>query len=242
MNLGLAGKLALVTGASQGIGRAIALTLMHEGAFVVAVARSKPSGLTVPWSGDGGHVIHATLDLTAPDTVAAMATLLATSAVSPPDIIVHNLGGSLSGSDDYEAVWRFNVGIAKELNDVFVPQMQARSWGRVVHLSTLSTKTHNGYPAYVAAKCALEGYVKTLARSVAKDGVVVTAVAPGAIYTEGRHFAKLSEPELATYYDRHLPTRRLGTAQDVASVVAFLCSEQAGFMAGAIVPVDGGGY
>src|SRR5260370_29281246 len=122
--------------------------------------------------------------------------------------------------------------------------MGERRWGRVVHLSALSTATFNGYSAYVSAKLALNGYVKTISREVAKDNVIVSAVAPGAIYSEGRFFAKLTMENpaaLEQYFDNHLPTRRLGTAADVAAGTAFLCSEHASFMAGAIVGIDGGG-
>ena len=101
-----------------------------------------------------------------------------------------------------------------------------RHWGRVVHLSTLSTTTFNGYSAYVSAKLALNGYVKTMSREVAKDNVIVYGHHAGTIYSEGRFFAKLTRENPAAldqYFDNHLPTRRLGTGEDVAAVTAFLC-------------------
>jgi 3-oxoacyl-[acyl-carrier protein] reductase len=122
--------------------------------------------------------------------------------------------------------------------------MVERKWGRVVHLSTLSTYTYNGYAAYVSAKCALDGYVKTVSREVSKDNVIVSGVAPGAIYSEGRHFAKLQKENPAAlegYFKEHLSIKRLGRAEEIAPVAAFLCSDQASFMAGAIVGIDGGG-
>ena len=163
--------------------------------------------------------------------------------------MVHNLGGSFglpafSLVPDWQKVWYFNVGIGHELNCAFIPSMIEKHWGRIVHLSTLSTRTYTGYPPYVSAKCALDGYVKSMGRQVAKDNVIISAVAPGAIYSEGRYFAKLQDenrPELQTYFDNFLPSRRLGRGDDIAPVVAFLCSDYASFMAGAIVPVDGGG-
>jgi len=250
MELGIAGRLAVVTGASRGIGRAIALGLAREGARVVAVARSQEHLETLEKGMEGGGHQMVTLDLTEAGAPARFAEQVKREA-GDPEIVVHNLGGShgvfkaFAPSDDWARVWHFNVGIAHELNRIFIPAMVERRWGRVVHLSTLSTFTFNGHAPYVAAKTALNGYVKTVNREVAKDNVIVTAVAPGAIYSEGRHFAKLMKENpaaLETYFNEHLPTRRLGRAEDIAPVVAFLASEHAAFMAGAIVSVDGGGF
>ena len=122
--------------------------------------------------------------------------------------------------------------------------MTKNKWGRIVHLSTLSTATYSGNAPYVSAKCALDGYIKTLSRQMAKHNVVVSAVAPGAIYTEGRYFAKLRNEDpamLQKYLDENLPTGRLGEPEDIAPVVALLCSHQASFMAGSIVAIDGAG-
>lgn len=250
MDLGIKNRIALVTGASKGIGRAIALKLAREGARVVMVARGREAleqvraAMPAP---DRHHVIAADL---VPDGAPANVAQSILRDIGEPDIVVHNLGGShgapaaFSSSEDWCRVWRFNVGIGHELNRVLVPTMVRRGWGRVVHLSTLSTLTYNGNPAYVSAKCALDGYVKSISREVAKHNVSINAVAPGAIYSEGRHFARLQRENpaaLECYFDEHLPIRRLGTGQDVASAVAFLCSEQASFAAGSIVRIDGGG-
>ncbi len=249
MNLGIKDRLALVTGASRGIGRAIAKELAREGARVILVARTPElleavrQELTAP----DKHSLVA-VDLMAEGGVPKLADFI--TKLGNLDIMVHNLGGSagvfpaLAPAADWQKVWQFNVGIAHELNRLFIPAMVQRRWGRIVHLSTLSTTTYNGYAAYVSAKCALNGYIKTVSREVSKDNVTITAVAPGAIYSEGRHFAKLQKEnpaELENYFKEHLPIKRLGTAEDVAGVVAFLCSAQASFMAGSIVGVDGGG-
>jgi 3-oxoacyl-[acyl-carrier protein] reductase len=248
MDLGITNRLALVTGASRGIGRAIALELAREGARVVAVARSEDAldALKREMGSDRHHIIA--LDLTANGVAEALAAQV--QALGALDIMVHNLGGShgvfktFAPSEDWQKVWQFNLGIAHDLNRLLIPPMVERRWGRIVHLSTLSTLTHNGYAAYVSAKCALDGYVKTVNREVSKDNVIVSAVAPGAIYSEGRHFARLQNEDpgaLEEYFKHHLPIRRLGRAEDIAPVVAFLCSEQASFMAGSVVRIDGGG-
>lgn len=250
MDLGIKDRLTLVTGASRGIGRAIAVELAKEGARVILVARSPEQLRTVRQELEGGEERHhcITLDLTAQDGVPAL--VKAVEKVGELDIMVHNLGGShgvfqtFASSEDWKNVWQFNVGIGHELNRIFIPSMVKRRWGRIVHLSTFSTVTCGGYAAYVSAKCALNGYVRSVNREVSKDNVILSAVAPGAIYTEGRFYAKLQKENpaaLEDFFENHLPIRRLGRADEIAPVVSFLCSEHASFMAGSIVPIDGGG-
>ena len=251
MNLGIKDKVALVTGASKGIGRAIALKLAEEGARVAIVARTADTLNTVigQLAGPAGWHASFALDLMTPEGIDQLVQGMR-SGQGEPDIIVHNLGGSMgvfqtmAPTADWQKVWQYNVGIVHELNRHFLPSMVKRHWGRVVHLSTLSTKTHNGAAAYVSAKCALDGYVKSVNREFSKDNVIISAVAPGAIYSEGRHFARISKENpaaLQDYFKNHLPIQRLGTAEDVAPVVSFLCSDFASFLAGSIVGIDGGG-
>lgn len=251
MDLGIEGRLALVTGASRGIGRAIALELAKEGARVIIVARSGQPLEAARHDLGGLQGRHHTfaLDLMGTGSIARLAAEI--DRLGTLDIMVHNLGGSAmvfpglaAPIDDWKKVWQFNVGVGHELNQIFIPKMVERKWGRVVHVSTLSTYTYNGYAAYVSAKCALDGYVKTISREVSKDNVIVSAVAPGAIYSEGRHFAKLQKENpaaLESYFKEHLPIKRLGLADEIAPVAAFLCSDHASFMAGSIVGIDGGG-
>ena len=248
MDLGIKDRLALVSGASRGIGQAIAKELAREGGRVILVARSAHaleavrSQMTIPER----HCVVA-VDLMADGGVQKLADII--SKLGNLDIMVHNLGGSLqiqqvfAPVDDWKKVWQFNVGICQELNQIFVPPMVKRRWGRIVHLSALSTTTYQGNPAYVSSKCALEAYVKSISREVSRHNVIVSAVAPGAIAVEGRYFAKIEKEDpaaLEKYLNDHLPIRRLGKPEDVAGVVAFLCSEQASYMAGAVVAVDGG--
>lgn len=250
MDLNIKDRLALVTGASRGIGRGIAAVLAREGARVILVARSQEkleavrTEIATP---SGSHYCYA-LDLMAEDGVARLVKAITTD-LGEPDIMVHNLGGSFgipafAPAEDWKKVWHFNVGIGHELNRAFIPGMVKRRWGRIVHLSTLSTATYTGYPPYVSAKCAVDGYVKAVNREVSKDNVILSAVAPGAIYSEGRYFAKIQKENpaaLESYFKEHLPIRRLGTPEDIGPVVAFLCSDFASFMAGSIVGIDGGG-
>lgn len=250
MDLQIQNRLALVTGASKNIGRAIATRLAQEGANLILVARSEDQleavrkEIATP---DRPHHAYV-IDLMADGGVARLIESI-TKDTGAPDIMVHNLGGSFgltafSSAADWQKVWYFNVGIGHELNRAFIPEMVKKRWGRIVHLSTQSTETYLGYPPYTSAKCAVNGYVKGVNREVSKDNVIISAVSPGTIRTEGRYFAKMEKENpvwIEQYFDNHLPTRRLGTPEDVAGVVAFLSSEYASFMAGSIVGVDGGG-
>ena len=159
MDLGIKDRLALVTGASRGIGQALARELAREGARVILVARSADAleavrrQMTVP---DRHRVVA--LDLMAEGSVQKLADTI--KKLGNLDIIVHNLGGSLqiqqvyAPTDDWKKVWQFNVGICQDLNRIFVPPMVERRWGRIVHLSALSTTTYQGNAAYVSSKCA----------------------------------------------------------------------------------------
>ena len=251
MDLGIKNKIALVTGASKGIGRGIAVGLASEGARMLLVARSAPEleSLRQEISTSGVEHHCFVIDLMSSTGPASLIAEINEKGLNP-EIIVHNLGGSLgisnifASTEDWQRVWRLNVGIGHELNCEFVPAMIENKWGRIVHLSTLATKTFGGNPAYTSAKCALDGYIKTLSRHVAQNNVIVSGVAPGAIYTEGRYFAKLRNEDpamLQKYLDENLPTGRLGEPEDIAPVVALLCSDQASFMAGSIVAIDGAG-
>ncbi len=251
MNLGIENRIALVTGAGKNIGRAIALALAKEGARVIVVGRSQ-ANLDEVFSelpGTSGKHLTIALDLQLPTSPIRLKELML-GDFENPEIIVHNLGGSLGVTDAFSSVtewakvWHFNVGVAHELNRLFIPEMIVKKWGRILHLSTLSTQTHDGYPAYTSAKCALDGYVKSMSRQVSRHNVILNALAPGLINLEGRYFARMQKenPDLVQqYFDNHLSIRRMGSAHEMAMIAAFLCSEHAAFMPGSIVRADGGG-
>lgn len=234
MNLGISGKTALVVGASKGIGREVARLLMAEGCAVLGVARGNSgschSGLAIDLMDDGGmqrlsHMVrYATID-----------------------IIYHCMGGSWGGIKawdspwtDYEKVYRFNLGVAHEINRLLVPAMLERGWGRVVMTSTDGTASASGNPPYTSSKCALEGYVRTVSKQWVKRGVILSAVAPGNIFTPGLPMYSQGDAFNEEYWRHHVAAGRWANPEEIASVIITLCGEGASWMPGSIVRVDGG--
>ena len=223
MNLGIEGRTALVVGSSRSIGLEVCRELRAEGCKVITASRTEGVDL---------------MPLGAPEAFCA--------SIAIPDIIVHAIGGSqgitdtLATSEDWQKVWRLNLGIAHDINRAFIPMMQRNKWGRIVHISSNAPRVGMGYCPFVSAKAALEGYVKAVSKEFSKDGVIISAVAPGIIHTPGRYFASLDSKQQEEYFNSYIPIHRFGRAEEVSKAIAFLCSEHASYMAGSIITIDGG--
>ena len=250
MNLGIKGKKVLVTGASQGIGRSIALAFAKEGCMVSVIAR-RAQELTdlvnMMGGSQAGHYWYAADLLNQGAPTEAINTLVAEHGHF--DIVIHNVGGTLqiknplSSMEEWLRVWQFNVGIAIEINQLVIPPMQERAWGRVIHISSVAGLDHRGSPPYAAAKSYLNAYTRTLGRAVAPSGVVVSAILPGAIYAENGHWDKVKTTNpsmLEDFIRHHHAVGRLGTAEEIAPFALFMASQWATFAQAALISVDGG--
>jgi 3-oxoacyl-[acyl-carrier protein] reductase len=253
MNLGLEGKVALVTGASRGIGRAIALGLTAEGARVVMCARNATdleAAVREARTRGGGETaaVGVTADVTTPAGVAALVDA-ALAAYGGIDLVVNNVGGSgardFTSTDDadLQAVLDRNLFPALRVSRAALPHLTARGGGVIILIASIYGRESGGGPSYNVAKAAEISLAKAMARDLAKDGIRVVSVAPGSVLFPGGSWERRqkADPEgIAAFVKREIPCGRFGRPEEIADVVTFLCSPRAGWITGACVPVDGG--
>lgn len=252
MNLGLKGKKALVTGGASGIGEAIAMDLAQEGVKVAILSRKEARlkrTLEKIGGRKAGHVAVVT-SLTEEGAPRALAKNLWKS-FGHPDIIVNNIGDTLGITDpycpiaDWRKVFRLNFEVAVELNNLFIPAMKKKGWGRIVNISAGASMENSGPAPYCSIKAALTAYSRCMGRILATEtkDVVMSAVLPGVVLTEGGHWDRVlkTRPEHAEkYLKERCPLGRFGKPSEISPMVLFLCSRLATFCQGAIVPVDAG--
>lgn len=250
MDLGITGKLALVTGAGRGLGEGICRSLAQEGARILATSRTAADldRLVADLGGATAGHLALPLDIAANDGPAKLVEFARTHDLSP-DIIVNNVGGNLAFTDplgpldEWRQVMRLNVEVALEINRAFIPHMRAAKWGRICHVSSISALENQGPPAYCAAKSALNAYVRSLGRYVSADNVILTSVMPGAVFTKDGYWDVASRERPAhveKYLHERMAIRRFGRIEEISELVAFLCSENASFCVGSCVLADGG--
>jgi 3-oxoacyl-[acyl-carrier protein] reductase len=250
MDLGIDGRVALVMGASKGLGRAVAVALAREGAQV-AVASRDHARIEEAARSIGGET-GATVKGFAVDTgdLDALPALVRDVAgeLGPVGILVTNTGGPPVGDplgfgpDDWEAAYRNLVLAPLGLVGAVAPAMREARWGRIVNVTSIATK--EPVPGLILSnshRLAAVGALKTLADALAPDGILMNSVAPGRIATDriaGMQGGRLEE--IVDQEQPDVPVRRLGRAQEFGDVVAFLCSERASYVCGVNLLVDGG--
>jgi 3-oxoacyl-[acyl-carrier protein] reductase len=245
MDLGLSGKSAVVTGASRGIGRAIALRLAEEGAGVAVCARGEPAlrALETELRARSVPVYAAVCDVSDADALDGFLDA-AHAALGTPHVLVNNPSG-LSFSDD-AAAWQsaFDVDVMAAVRASWkvVPWMAAAGGGAIIHISSIAGLEALGFPpAYCAAKAALVSHSKSLAVALGPQGIRVNTVTPGSIeFPDGLWAqAKRDNPDFYGAVLKTIPLGRMGTPEEVANVVAFLASERASWVTGVCLSVDG---
>jgi 3-oxoacyl-[acyl-carrier protein] reductase len=245
VDLGIAGKVALVTGGTRGIGLGIANALSAEGVRVAVAARTE---VDVKRTAEATGGLGIVADLLTEDGCRRAVSETAQS-LGPIDILINNLGvraGSSwadTGPAEFESAFAGNVGASVQMIQLVLAGMLMRGWGRIVVISSIYGRESGGAPAYNAAKAAEISLVTSLARDVAGKGVTVNAIAPGSILWAGGGWHRRQQADPAATDDlirREMPLGRFGTVEEVAAVVAFVCSNQASLVNGAAIAVDGG--
>ncbi len=241
----LTGRIALVTGASQGIGEAIARQLAKQGATVVLAARTEAKLVAVEASiaEAGGKADHVVMDLANPESVrAAIATVLERHGAL--HILVNNAGITRDKlliqmkEEDFDAVVGTNLKGAWVAIQAATKPMMKQRWGRIINIASVVGQMGNaGQSNYVSAKAGLIGLTKSVARELASRSVTVNAVTPG--YIETDMTAGLPD-DVKAEFNKSIPLGRMGAPADIAAAVCFLASDEAGYMTGQILRVNGG--
>jgi 3-oxoacyl-[acyl-carrier protein] reductase len=242
----LTGRVALVTGASRGIGRAVAHRLAGQGAMVVAAARGDHAGATVlELTGQGHRAEAVALDVTDAGAVERLPGAIV-ERHGRLDIIVSNAGIARDQllmrmkRDDWDAVLATNLTATFVLAQAAMRPMLKQRSGRIIAVSSVVGQMGNaGQTNYAASKAGLIGFAKALAREVASRSITVNVVAPGMVDTD---MTRAITGKARVDWASQIPLGRLGTSDDVAAAVCFLASDEASYITGHVLAVNGGMY
>jgi 3-oxoacyl-[acyl-carrier protein] reductase len=256
VELGLAGKVAVVVASSKGLGRAAAEELAREGARVAICARGAEAleATRGAIAEAGGEVIAVPVDIANPDDLERLVAA-AEDGFGPVDILVTNGGGPAPGKFDEVTEADWEAAVAGTLQSVVrlcrrvVPGMRERGWGRVINVTSIAVKQPvDGLILSNAVRAAVTGFARTLANEVAADGVTVNNVMPGFTWTDrvneladkqAEAFGATREQMIEGWLST-IPARRLGEPSELAALIAFLASDRAGYITAQSIPVDGG--
>ena len=252
MDLGIAGKNALVTGGSRGLGRQCAVSLASEGVNVAICGRTESTivGTVADLEALGVRAVGIVADVTQIEDLPRLHRECV-EGLGPIDILVNNAGGSMGVTDlaetpldNYRAVFDFNLFNGYELARLALPHMREQGWGRIINIASIWGREHGGNIGYMSAKAAVIAATKHAGLSLAQDGITVNSIAPGSISHAGGGWERFQsdQPEevVADFIETHLPMGRFGWPEPVGDLCAFLSSDRADLITGSCIVVDGG--
>jgi 3-oxoacyl-[acyl-carrier protein] reductase len=240
LDLQLSGRTALVTGASMGIGRAIAVALAKEGVRLAVMARRRDL-LEKLEDEIGAQLVIIEQDYLAPDAPERIARA-AVDGLGSVQILVNNAGGSrrftlASTEEQWEEALTLNFVRQRQLTHRLIGAMIEAKWGRIINITGKSEP--EGLNGAFAAKAAMHSWAKGLSREVGRHGITVNSIPPGRILSE--QILRNYTPEYRGWQSEHeIPVGEYGQPEDIANLVAFLASPRARYITGAVIPVDGG--
>ncbi|QOG12167.1 SDR family NAD(P)-dependent oxidoreductase [Arcobacter sp. FWKO B] len=247
MNLNIKNKIALITGGSRGLGLECAKLLSQEGVKCILIAKNEHGLKNAISQLEGDGHIYYCYDLMNTNIISLCNIIL--EDIGSIDIIIHCIGGTLktkSALSDikiWKDVMKFNLEIAIELNNAFVPNMKSNGWGRIVHISSIASIRGWATPLYVTAKSALNSYSRALGLELAQSGIVVTTVLPGVMLSQDSGFLEWcnNDPEgFQEYLNNKTAIKRVATFEEVAHQVLFNVSDLCSYSTGSFVTIDGG--
>jgi 3-oxoacyl-[acyl-carrier protein] reductase len=245
MDLLLAGKTALVTGASRGIGRAIALGLAHEGVKLAIAARRvnllEELAREIV-SGRNGEPLVLEADLYREGAAERLAAQ-AVKGLGRVDILINAAGGSRpypfeATNEQWAEGMLVNFMRLRELSHAVIPGMKGRKWGRIINIT--GTSEPRGLNAANSAKAAVHAWAKGLSREMAKHGITINSIQPGRIMSEQIVRFHPTEEDRRKFAEENIPMGRFGEPEELANLAIFLASPRAGYITGTATPVDGG--